>query len=866
MKTLIKSLVSASAIFVLSGCGDSVFQGPPDKINLDINEGQTKSISVSGGQSGSSYTWSVVSGGQVLSISESSTGGDLTTLETESSTVYVTSTQVSEDEFLKINAVELTSAGDSTTHTFNISVINIEAYSQQLDADENNMVEVVIEKQSRDNTFVWEQISGPTLTIAENANVANVITPKVSSDSVAVVLIKETSTDGYYNETLLTINILDVPIQVQTISGSSGDYIKVKYPNPLDDSTYEWSVLYGEEATISGSGDTVDILLPDVEELAQTVIVAKQTDVNSIETSVRFEVDILPKKVNSLVFEFKTEEEGAIVVINGDVESEYIWTQITGPTVNLTETNTLRAVLDMPKVEEDSLATFLVKETDSKGEVTRTAVSIMITVTGNSGSSVMSMSFTSGDIYPKNTNIIPAVALADDGLALSAYQVKYTDGIGVNAVAKEINSDIAWKSDGTELDRVGAIESMAVDVADNQNGIIAYISKTDAKTSLSYIRYNDGFWSEPTSIISTEEYKMSGVSVSINDTGKAALSYIKYNVSGEVANYNVVTVSPSGSTYNKEVAVAGRLTRTAFENTVSAINARNSDDSITYVLTNNNVFEGKVLNVGAAVVFIDSTGTVYLTHKNVEVHSTVTIEDPTVGQGVDAVDLYEENTNVTLGFISQDKTTYTLKSSLVNGVSVTTNDIVASGSNIGFYANGVRSGKYAVVFDSENELGLTDSQISTYNVFSKSKWSTIKHTEHFDDKSFFDGKVSVNDAGDLAVTSKYEGVNGDEGHQITLFDAANGHEESSMFVDEMEGVDGEAVITTDAFGNVLFSYVEESEMLIQTYPKLDSPASRVTVEIDGAENILWNSNNKGELVLVHYSDVDSGYVHTKQQK
>lgn len=867
MKTILKSLASASVIFVLSGCGgSSVFEGAPDEKNISLNEGQTKSISVSGGQLDSNYTWSITSGDQVLSISEASTGSaGQSAIETDSSTIYLTSSQVTEDMLLKVQAVELTALGDSKTHVFNVSVANIEAYSQAIDADENNIIEVSVENLSRNNTFTWKQVSGPKLTITENANVANVVIPKVSSNSVAVILVEESNDDGYYNETEITINIIDVPMDVIKLKGSSGDNIKLAYPSPLDDSSYVWSLFSGENITVEGIGDTIDVVLPDVSSPSQSTIIAKQTDVSGIEKSVRFDLEILPKATNSLVFEFKAEDEGVVVVIDGGVESEYLWTQMTGPTIDVSEIDSLRAVLNIPSVPEDSMATFLVKETDSKGDVTRTVVNILIKVEENTGSTVMSMAFTTGDIYPKNTNVIPNVALADDGFAISSYQVKYTDSIGINAVVKSINSIYEWASDGTELDRVDEIISMSVDVAENKNGIIAYISKTNGAQSLSYIRYSDGAWSEPVSLVASSEGVMGNVSVSINDYGKAAISYIKRNSSGFSANHYVTIVSSNGSVLTKNIATAGSLTRSAFESTVSAINARNNDDSVNYTLTDNDVFDGKELLVGDGVVFIDNVGKVYFTYKDIKVNYDITIEDPTVNQTEGASELYSEKTNVTLSFTSKQNNNYSLKTSLINGSSLFNDTVVNSEFNVDFYGSGTRSGKYAVVFDSQNDLGLTDTQVITYNIFNNSEWSTSKYTEHFDDKSFHSSRVAVNESGDVVISSKFEGVNGDTGHQITSFDSEKNHNELSFFVSDISDIDGATAITIDYFGNVLFSYIEESDMLIQTYPKLDSPASRFNVEIDNAENTLWDSNKHGELVVVHYSDVDSGYVHTKQQ-
>lgn len=867
MKTILKSLVSASAIFVLSGCGgSSVFEGAPDEINVNLNEGQTKSISVSGGQLDSNYTWSISSGEEILSISETSTGSDgQSAIETDSSTIYLTSSQVAKDMSLKVQAVELTALGDSKTHVFNVSVVNIEAYSQTMDADENNIIEVSVENLSRNNTFTWEQIAGPKLTITENSSAANIVIPKVSSNSVAVILVKETNDDGYYNETEITINIIDVPMDVIKLKGSSGDNIKLAYPSPLDDSSYEWSWFSGENITVEGLGDAVDVVLPDVLEPSESTILAKQIDINGIEKSVRFDLEILPKATNSLVFEFKAEDEGVVVVIDGGVESEYVWTQMTGPTIDVSEINSLRAVLDMPSVTENSKATFLVKETDSEGGITRTVVNILIKLEDNTGSTVMSMNFAEGDIYPKNTNVIPNVALADDGFAISSYQVKYTDSIGINAVVKSINSIYEWANNGTELDRVDEVISMSVDAAENKHGIIAYISKTNEEQSLNYIRYSDGAWSTPVSLVASAEGVMGGVSVSINDSGKAAISYIKRNSSGFSANYYVTTVSLSGSVFTKNIATAGSLTRSAFESTVSAINARNNDDSVTYTLTDNDVFDGKELLVGDGLVFIDNVGKVYFTYKDIKVNYDITIEDPTVNQIEGAPEQYSEKTNVTLAFTSKEDKNYSLKASLINGSSLFNEEIVNSEFDVDFYASGTRTGRYAVVFDSQNDFGLTDAQVITYNIFNNSDWSTSKHTEHFDDKSFHSSKVAVNESGDIVISSMFEGVNGDSGHQVTFFDSEKSHDERSFFASDISDVDGVTALTIDSFGNVLFSYVEESDMQIQTYPKLDSPASKLNIEIDNAENILWDSNKHGELVVVHWSDVDSGYVHTKQQ-
>lgn len=865
MRKTIKSLATAGAIFILSGCGESLFQGAPDEIDISINEGQTKAIAVSGGEFESSYSWSVSSGSQVLSISEDSSGVGLSNIETESSVIYIISEQVDADVLLSVEAVELTTLGDSKIHKFNVSVLNVEPLSKSIDVDENSVIEASVEYDNRENLFSWDQVSGPSLTITENLSVASITIPKVQSDSNAVVTVKETNDDGYFKETTITINIKDVPTESYVVTGVSGDTIKISYPNALDDSTYEWSLLSGDDIAISSTASVVEFLLPDVQQLSQRTIVAQQTDVNGIVKTVQFELEISPKETNNMFFEFSSEETEVVIVIPGNVESEYIWTQILGPTIDLSETNTLRAILDMPLVKEDTQATFLVKETDPEGIVTRTSLTITITAEENTGSTVLSMTFSTGEVYPNNTNVIPRVALADDGFSISAYQIKYTNGLGINAVVKNINEDDDWIGGGTELTEVDEVISMSVDVAENNEGIIAYISKTNEKTSLNYIRYKNNAWSQPVAISTEEEYAGESLSVSINSSGNAVISYVKSSDNGSVGDHYISTISPFGSVSSKNMGTSGSLSQSDYESEVAAINTKNSDKSIKYTLAEDLILSSQEPSFGGSSVFIDSVGKVYLTYQSIETKTIVNIIDPTVNQDSSADDLYLTETSVELDYTTTEEEQYVLKSSVINGSSIGTKTLSESSSPIGFHASGTKSGKYAVVFDTESKFGLKDAELITYNTISKSQWSVVKSTESFDDKSFYSSKVALNESGDVVTTSTYKGVNDeDEGHQISFFDAKNEYEITSFFVDDADSIEGFASITIDPFGNTLFSYVGESNILLQTYSEITRASPRVDIEIDNTENAIWDGNKNGELVVVHYSDVDSGYVHTKQ--
>jgi hypothetical protein len=864
MSNTFRFFPSVGVALLLFGCGagDTLFRGQPDVINVDVSEGQTKAITLVGGEVDSTYQWSVVSGLDFLSISTTNTDADEDYVENESPVIYVTAEQVTETVSYTVQAVELTTQGDSRTHKFAITIVDVPVSVDPIKTNENSIIDVDVNYSDRNNTFTWEQLSGPSL-VLDGAGISRRLTiPSVDKDEVAVLLIKETSESGFYKETEIIIDIQDIPSQVIDMIGVAGEKVKVEFPNGKEGSSYAWTVKSGADITIEGLGDVVYFVMPDLLESEESIVEAVEIDSNSLQTTVNYHVVISPQAVKTKTLTFTSDEKSVLISVEGGPESTYEWIQVDGPDFPLDANTSNRITVDIPQVSVDTLVTFLVKETTVNGSVIRTNLNIYVTLDG-AVDSVLNRSLVAGDLYPSNTNITPTVSVSNDGFAVAAYKIKYTSEVGIDAVVKDINTSGEWVNNGLVLDRAEKIDYM--DVASSKNkAVIAYTTKNDDNTSLKYIKYGgDSEWGQPSTLIPNVGAELTDISVSLNESGAFAISYIKHEDALNAYHY-VATVSESGTLTSSKVSIAGVLTRSSFEDEVEAINERNIDGSINYVLSVDDVMTTQPLVYGSSTVHIDNNGIVSMVYTTIESTSFPVIVDPTIEQQDGDPERYADLTDVPLEFTIGSIESHSLKATRVVGQVNVDHTIANSTSTIGYSVSKALSGKYAVSFHDLNQLGLKDLKVTTFNMESSNGWSEAINVESYDDKSYSGSSVSMNERGDLFTAAKYEAVNGEQGVQISSFNVFNLDVINEVFIDDAPVDSGVNIITSDQYGNALFGFVTESGLSLYTYSKSELKEVEIDVVIDGAITVKWDSNSKGEMVFVYHNDVDSGFVHTKQ--
>ena len=247
-------------------------------------------------------------------------------------------------------------------------------------------------------TYLWSQMSGPSVTLSsDTAQSPTFVAPEVAETLIFtfVLVVSDGQADSQPDSVSITVNDVNKP----PIANAGVDQrVDERDTLILDGSgssdpdgdvlTYLWSQMSGPSVTLSDrTTESPTFILPEVAEtlIFTFVLVVSDGQVDSQPDSVSITVNDVNKPPIANAGPDQTVGEGDRVVLNGSGSSDpdgdiltYLWSQVSGPVVTLSDRTIQSPTFILPDVAETLVLTFTLVVSDGEADSQSDSVRIVV--------------------------------------------------------------------------------------------------------------------------------------------------------------------------------------------------------------------------------------------------------------------------------------------------------------------------------------------------------------------------------------------------------------------------------------------------------------------------------------------------------
>lgn len=299
-----------------------------------------------------------------------------------------------------LNSWAVNSTSPATCDSNSVPVAAVVNQTLNLTEGENGVVDASpsSDEDGDELSFAWSQLSGPTVVIENDTNAqANFVAPTVNAETPVVLQVVVTDENGASDSTTVTVTVADsegnrAPVAMvaeDNIEATEGDSITLDASSSTDpDSdvlTFDWSQTSGmqvslnndDTSTASFNGDTAGTYVFEVSVSDPSGATATQSI--TVEISPPNRIPSASATASSSV------NEGSGVTLSASGSSDpdgdqltYQWSQVSGPSVSLSNAGTVSATFTAPEVTENTVLEFSVVVSDPSGESDTATVAVTV--------------------------------------------------------------------------------------------------------------------------------------------------------------------------------------------------------------------------------------------------------------------------------------------------------------------------------------------------------------------------------------------------------------------------------------------------------------------------------------------------------
>ncbi|MFK7884927.1 MAG: tandem-95 repeat protein [Phycisphaerales bacterium] len=270
------------------------------------------------------------------------------------------------------------------------------------EGDTVNLVGSATDPEGEELTFSWRQVSGPTVIVtdADSANATFEAPEGVVNTDIRFELTASDGVNESVDSVTVTINADDdapefTSLPKQTVGEHEAVELSAAASDPEGNGvTYSWRQVGGSPVELSGS-DTQNPTFTSPEEITNSwlkfEVTASDGSVSSVGT-----VEVLVNAVNDAPavdagagFVIDAGETGSLSASGEDPEGKEVlfnWTQVSGPSVNISDATSADATFGAPTLDEDAELVFQVEVTDGTStSVDTVTVSVNAAVDSDGG-------------------------------------------------------------------------------------------------------------------------------------------------------------------------------------------------------------------------------------------------------------------------------------------------------------------------------------------------------------------------------------------------------------------------------------------------------------------------------------------------
>lgn len=336
-----------------------------------------------------------------LAVTWRQTSGDPVTLQgVNTNQLSFTAPEVTETQTF-VFEIEVDDNKDTATETITVNVLHVNqlpeiTLAESIDVVENNLVTLSASISDADDdqlTFTWHQTAGPVVSLLNS----NTLTPSFTapelkqsqvasfelsvSDNEATV----TKTINVHIEHINKVPVVSIADDFSVKEGEQAQLLASIIDHDGDYIVFDWAQTSGPEIELTNSHTlTPSFVAPEVhqDQLITFELIAsdRHATVTSRVTVLVLQVNKAPTIELTRDFEVNESEQAQLMAAISDEDGDsltYSWQQISGPSVELENTDSLTPSFIAPLVKKDEKVTF--KITVSDGELTRSS-NISVTI------------------------------------------------------------------------------------------------------------------------------------------------------------------------------------------------------------------------------------------------------------------------------------------------------------------------------------------------------------------------------------------------------------------------------------------------------------------------------------------------------
>lgn len=389
-------------------------------------------------------------------------------------------------------------------------------------------------------SYAWTQKSGTAATLTTaTSNTLSFTAPVVSQDETLVFTVKATDDTGEFVEK--DVQVLVVNNRVPTIDVSNVNtreraaaQLQMKATD-ADGSvvSYSWTQKSGTKATVGNTNEAVlNFTAPVVTQDEVLVFTATATDDSGESSSKDVQVAVKNNQLPVITANNANVRELAAVTLTAAATDSdgtvagYKWTQKSGLSATLTNTNAATLSFTAPNTTKDEVLTFTVEATDNEGDVS--SKDVTVNVANNKAPTIAISDFSINEKMP--VSVVPTITDAEG----DAVTVRWTQKSGLAIT----NSTLSGNS----------YNFMAPDISKKNEVLVFTITATDA---LGDITTKDV---SVTLVANVEKLTFSGMMSVSTTASKYPVVGPKVTIQVGGSNQTVDATSATGS-YTAEVVI-----------------------------------------------------------------------------------------------------------------------------------------------------------------------------------------------------------------------------------------------------------------------------------------------------------------------